>query len=197
MIIGCDLDGVVFNSEAMFSSKAELYDCRVLMRNSNIAENRTEPTVQKRYSWNGLELDRFIRDVLLCDDFDVMPCAKEVLDALREKGDIIYAVTARGQFSGVETDIAKKKLRQAGIKFDTVFWYQCDKLDIAKKLKLDVMIDDRIDICTAFAENGITALNFYMAGRKMPEESEKLRVVYNWGEVYRAIEQEREKKNKK
>ena len=117
--------------------------------------------------------------------------------ALREKGDIIYAVTARGQFSGVETDIAKKKLRQAGIKFDTVFWYQCDKLDIAKKLKLDVMIDDRIDICTAFAENGITALNFYMAGRKMPEESEKLRVVYNWGEVYRAIEHEREKKNKK
>ena len=38
--IGIDLDGVVFDSETMFMTEAELYDVRVLHRNSLIAPEK-------------------------------------------------------------------------------------------------------------------------------------------------------------
>ena len=34
MRIGIDLDGVIFNSELMFATGAEIFDCKILKRNS-------------------------------------------------------------------------------------------------------------------------------------------------------------------
>ena len=48
------------------------------------------------------------------------------------------------------------------------------------------MIDDYYHICEELSNNGITALYYYMAGRKA-EDSPNLITVNNWGEIYRVI----------
>lgn len=43
------------------------------------------------------------------------------------------------------------------------------------------MIDDYYHICEELSNNGITALYYYMAGRKKAEDSPNLITVNNWG----------------
>ena len=184
MKIAVDLDGVVFNSEMYFMAIAEIYDSMVLGKNSILKSD--EPRVQKKYSWNKDELDGSIRRYVNSEDFDVMPCAKIVIDALRKKNEL-YVISARGQFNSDEIAIAKKKLKYAGIEFDKYFFGHLDKNEIVKQNNIGVMIDDRYDVCESLSKENILCLYFRMAGRKILSQGKYLKEVNNWGEIYRIL----------
>ena len=185
MRIGVDLDGVVFNSEMFFMAKGEIYDCKILKKNSIV--NAQEPRVQNKYDWTQDEINGYIKNYSCDENFDVMPCASEVIKYLQEEGHKIYIISARGQFFEDELKIAKKKLKKAGIKADKYHWKHFNKTEICINEKIDIMIDDRYDVCQDLSKLGILCLYFKMAGRKTIPESETLREVHNWGEVYRII----------
>lgn len=122
MRIGIDLDGVIFNSELMFATGAEIFDCKILKRNSIIKKD--ELKVQTKYNWSSEELQDYLDRYLLKKDFDIIPGAKEVINYLMEDGHELIVITARGHLDQREIDIAKKKLDSANITFDQYYWKQ-------------------------------------------------------------------------
>ena len=184
MKIAVDLDGVVFNSEMFFMAAGEIYDSMILGKNSIVKAD--EPRVQNKYSWNEKELQGYIDNYANSLDFDIMPCAKIVIDALRKNNEL-YVVSARGQFNEDEIKIAKKKLQDADIGFDHYYFGYLNKKEISKKHNIDIMIDDRYDVCEDLSKEGIFCLYFRMAGRKQVTETENLKEVYNWGEIFRVL----------
>ena len=184
MKIAIDLDGVVFNSEMFFMASGEIYDSMILGKNSIVKPE--EPRVQNKYSWNEEELQGYIDNYANSLDFDIMPCAKIVIDALREDNEL-YVISARGQFNPEEIDIAKRKLAEAQIEFDHYCFGFLNKKEITKQQGIDIMIDDRYDVCQTLSEEGIFCLYFRMAGRKQVQENENLKEVYNWGEIFRIL----------
>lgn len=187
MKIGIDLDGVVFNTEMLWSTYAELYDCIELNKNSVITKE--EPRFQERYDWSEEEKNAFLDKYADITEFDLMPGAKQVIKMFKEDGHELVVITARGAISNQKegASIAARKLEDEGIKFDRYYWKQSEKLDVCKMEKVDVMIDDNYHICETLKEAGILVIYFNSLSRKHLEEKDGLREVSNWGEAYRVI----------
>lgn len=184
MRIAIDLDGVVFNSEMYFMASAEIYDAKILHRNS--LKKAGEPRIQEKYDWNEEEIKGYIARFANSTDFDIIPCAKEVIDELK-KDNTVAVVSARGQFNEDEIKIARDKLDKANITFDEYFFGNLNKIETYLDKKMDIIIDDRYDVILKASENHIRSIYFYMAGRKILEESKYIKVVNNWGEIYRYL----------
>ena len=112
MRIAIDLDGVVFNSEMFFMASGEIYDAMILRKNSVIKAD--EPRVQDKYAWTKEELDGYISRYANSTEFDVMPCAKIVIDALSKENEL-YVISARGQFNPDEITMDAELSKDLGI----------------------------------------------------------------------------------
>lgn len=184
MRIAIDLDGVVFNSEMYFMASAEIFDCKILKRNS--LKDKEEPRVQTKYDWSEEAIKEYISRYANSLDFDIIPCAKEVIDEIK-KDNTAIVVSARGQFNEDEINIAKKKLEDASISFDEYYFGNLNKIQTLLDNKIDIVIDDRYDVILKASEHHIKSIYFYMAGRKALEDNEYIKTVNNWGEVYRYL----------
>ncbi len=183
MRIAIDLDGVVFNSDMFFMAMGEIYDCRILGRNSLIKPD--ESRVQEKYNWNDKEIEGYIQNFSCDKRFDIMPCAAEVINFLKDSGNEVYFVSARGQFSREEVIVAKEKLETAGLQADKYFWNCSDKGDFCKEEQIDAIIDDRYDVGEGLEGTDIVFLHFRMAGKRKAVARKNLYEVHNWGEIYR------------
>lgn len=187
MKIGIDLDGVVFNTEMLWSAYAELYDCIELNQNSIINKNAT--IIQEKYDWTEDETNIFFDRYADIRDFDIMPGAKEVINLLKKDGHELVVITARGTVQNQKQgeDIAFQRLEREGIKFDKYYWKQKNKLETCQKEKIDIMIDDNYSICKTLIKGNIPTIYFHSLNREHIQESENVKEVTNWGEVYRYI----------
>ncbi len=187
MKIGIDLDGVVFNTEMLWSAYAELYDCIELNQNSIINKNAT--IIQEKYDWTEDETNIFFDRYADIRDFDIMPGAKEVINLLKKDGHELVVITARGTVQNQKQgeDIAFQRLEREGIKFDKYYWKQKNKLETCQKEKIDIMIDDNYSICKTLIKGDIPTIYFHSLNREHIQESENVKEVTNWGEVYRYI----------
>ncbi len=86
-------------------------------------------------------------------------------------------------------DVAIEKFKEEGISFNKCYWKQNDKLEIAQKENINVMIDDSYDVCKKLSVNGIKAIYFRDKEMKKLEQNEYLKEVSNWGEIYRYIKE--------
>lgn len=84
-------------------------------------------------------------------------------------------------------DVALEKFKEEKISFNKYYWKQDDKLEVAKKEKIDVMIDDSYDVCKKLSSNKIKTIYFRDKDMKLLEQNEYLKEVSNWGEIYRYI----------
>ena len=184
MRIAVDLDGVVFNSEMYFMAAGEWYDCKILGKNS--IKKKDEPRVQDKYNWSQEELRGYIDRYANTTDFDVMPFARDIIDEMR-RNNTVLVISARGQFNEDEITIARRKLDEAHIVFDEYYFSYLDKSAIARDQRIDVIIDDRYDVCEQLSKDGVLCLYFRMAGRKKLQENDLVCEVNNWGDVYRVL----------
>ena len=187
MRIGIDLDGVVFNTEMLWATFAELYDCLELKRNSMVNKNATK--VQDKYDWTDEELNCFLDKYIDVYEFDLVPGAKEILELLKQEGNELIIITARGTLANSKSEIkiAEDKLLKENIKYDKVYWGQKNKVEICKQEKIDVMIDDNYEICKMLSNSNVKSLYFYSLGRKHILDDSNIVEVYNWGEIYKNI----------
>ncbi len=182
MKIGIDLDGVVFNSEMYFMTMGEIYDSMILNKNSLIQPE--EPRVQKKYSWTKEELDGYIKNYSCSTDFDIMPGAKIVIDEINKKNET-FVISARGQFEKKEIEIAMDKLKDAQIDFKNFIFGKLDKTATILSNNIEIIIDDRYDVCLELAKHKVFCIYFRMAGRKKIRETKYIKEVNNWGEICR------------
>jgi len=187
MKIGIDLDGVVINSENLFRTYEEIYDIEFLKGNNLI--NREEPKFQERYNWSKEQEKDFAKKYFLevSKSSDLMPGFKLIYNKLKKQGHEFVVITARGQMVKEMKDDAIRLLNENNIKFDKYYWGIKDKVEICKKEKIELMIDDDYKIIEELINNNIKTLYVREANLKKIEDNEYVKEVNNWGEIYRSI----------
>ena len=189
MKIGIDLDGVVIDSETTFRTYEEIFDVDTL--NGNNLVNRKEPKFQSRYNWTPQQEKEFIEKYFLkvSKESNLMSGFIGVYNLLKEQRHEFVVITARGGFVKEMKDDAIRLLEENNIKFDKYYWKVEDKLEICKKEKVDIMIDDDWKIIKKLADNKVKTLYFRDTNLVELEESEYIKEVNNWGEIYRYIKE--------
>ena len=185
MKIGIDLDGVVIDSETTFRTYEEIFDIDTLKGNNLI--NREEPKFQARYNWTKEQEEEFIKKYFLkvSKESNLMSGFLGVYNLLKQQGHEFVVITARGGFIKEMKDDAIRLLEENNIKFDKYYWMIDDKLEIKKKKKVDIMIDDDWRIIKKLADNKIKTLYFRDTNLVKLEENEFIKEVNNWGDIYR------------
>ena len=184
MKIGIDLDGVVIDSEATFRVYEEIFAIENL--NKKII-NIEEPKYQGRYDWTSEEQHEFNQKYLLkaAQESNLMPGFLAVYDRIKKFGFEIVVITARGGFVKEMKDDAIRLLEENNIIFDKYYWNVDDKLEICRKEKIDLMIDDDHKIIKQLSDEHIKTLYFRDANLKKFDETEYIHEVNNWGDIYR------------
>lgn len=190
MKIGIDLDGVVFDSEKEYRVYSELYDVIDLKKNSKI--NNQELKFQKRFRWTEEEIQGFIekyhKQIVVKSNY--MPGAKEVLKLLKAEGYILVLITARGGINKDMIKITEERFKNEGMEiFDKFYWATENKDEVCVKENIDIMIDDSYDKCESIAKSKIKTIYLKDAPSYDLEENDYIKVLYNWGEIYRYIKE--------
>ena len=190
MRLGIDLDGVVFDSEKDLRICCELYDMFELKRNSKVAEK--EIRFEERFSWTKEEAMEFLKKYHpgIVENSNYMPGAKKILKMLKEEGHELVVITARGGFDQNIITLTDKRLKNDDMDiFDNYFYAALDKAKVCKDENIDIMIDDSNENCKNTSENKIKTIYLKDAPSYDMEENEYLKVFYNWGEIYRYLNQ--------
>ena len=191
MKIGIDLDGVVYDTEKEFRIYQELYDMFVLKQNTKV--DRKSISMQKRFEWsNEILADFYERYVsVILKEANYMPGAKMILKMLRDEGHELIIVTARGADNPKLIPVTKERLEKDGITdlFHKYYFAIKDKAEVCKNENIDVMIDDSNHNCKNTSENKIKTIYLKDAPSYDMEENEYLKVLYNWGEIYRYLKE--------
>lgn len=188
MKIGIDLDGVVIDSETTFRTYEEIFDIDTLKGNNLI--NREEPKFQARYNWTEEQKQEFIKKYFLTvsKESNLMSGFIGVYNLLKKQGHEFVVITARGGFVKEMKDDAIRVLEENNIKFDKYYWKVDDKLEICKNENVDIMIDDDWKIIKKLADNHVKTLYFRDTNLVKLEETEYIKEVNNWGDIYRIIQ---------
>lgn len=187
MKIGIDIDGVILDFERVLKTYGDLYDFIELKKDGII--NRNEHYLRDRYNWTEEERMNFANKyfVELTRKSPFIPGAKYIINLLKEEGNELIIISARGGMIAEMKDVALEKFKEENITFSKYYWKQDDKLEIAQKEKIDFMIDDSYEVCKRLSENGIKTMYFRDKDMKKIEANEYLKEVSNWGEIYRHI----------
>lgn len=190
MKIGIDLDGVIFDSEKEFRVYSELYDLLDLHQNSNI--NNKELKFQDRYNWTEQQIKGFLqkyhKQIIVESNF--MPGVKRILELLKKDGNELILITARGDINRDVIEITQEILAKNQMDiFDKYYWAIENKDEICKKENIYIMIDDSYEKCKSISEAQIKTIYLKDAPSLELEENEYIKVLYNWGEIYRYIKE--------
>lgn len=185
MKIGIDLDGVVIDSETTFRTYEEIFAIEDLNHRKII--NFEEPKYQGRYMWSKEEQQKFNEKYLLkaSHESNLMSGFLPIYNKFKELGYEMVVITARGVFIEEMKDDAIRLLNENNVIFDKYFWNIHDKLEICKKEKIDVMIDDDYKIIQQLSNAKIKTLYFRDTNLKKIDETDYVHEVNNWGDIYR------------
>lgn len=190
MKIGIDLDGVVFDSEKEFRVYSELYDMIDLKQNSKM--DNKELKFQDRFKWTEKEIEGFLNKYhkQIIVESNYMPGVKRILNLLKQDGHSLILITARGGMNKDMIKITEERLKQSEMDiFDKYYWATENKDDVCIKEKIDIMIDDFYKKCESIANKKIKTIYLKDAPSYDLEENEYIKVLYNWGEIYRYIKE--------
>ncbi len=188
MKIGIDLDGVVFDSEKEFRVYSELYDMIDLKQNSK-TDNR-ELKFQDRFQWTGKETEDFLKKYhkQIIEESNFIPGVKRILKLLKEDGHSLVLITARGGLNKDMIKITEERLKESGMDiFDKYYWATENKDEVCQRENIDIMIDDSCKNCENIANSKIKTIYLKDAPSYNLEENKYIKVLYNWGEIYRYI----------
>ena len=119
-----------------------------------------------------------------------MPGAKEVLKLLKAEGHILVLITARGGINKDMIKITEERFKNEGMDiFDKFYWATENKDEVCVEENIDIMIDDSNDKCESIAKSKIKTIYLKDAPSYDLEENDYIKVLYNWGEIYRYIKE--------
>ena len=84
--------------------------------------------------------------------------------------------------------ITEERLKETGMNiFDKYYWATENKDEVCIKENVDIMIDDFCKNCENIANSKIKTIYLKDAPSYNLEENKYIKVLYNWGEIYRYI----------
>lgn len=185
MVIAIDLDGVVFGTEEFNRTYSHFYDIFVVKKG---LKDKSEMHCDLRYGWNQKDMDEFYQKYTaeVLENAPIRPGAKFVINKLKELGHTVICVTLRGYYMQCEIDITEKRLNEAGIVFDKIFYSEFNKLNTCLTEKVDLMIEDNPENIKQLAENNIKCLHLKGAGLKSFEHR-NVTEVQNWADILQVV----------
>ncbi len=97
-------------------------------------------------------------------------------------------ITARGGLNKEMIKITEGLLKENEMNiFDKYYWAIENKDEICIKENVDIMIDDYYKKCESIARSKIKTIYLKDAPSYNLEENEYIKILYNWGEIYRYI----------
>lgn len=188
MKIGIDLDGVIFDTEKEFKTYAEIYDFVDLKQNKRL--DNMEFIFQDRFDWSQDEekgfFKKYHKQVIL--EANYLPGVKRVLKMLKQDGHSLILITARGGINKDMIKITQERFKQEDMEiFDKYYWATENKDEVCVEENIDLMIDDYYLKCKSIANKKIKTIYLKDASSPDLEENDYIKVLYNWGEIYRYI----------
>lgn len=185
MIIGIDLDGVVFDSEEYYRTYTHLYDIFLL---KNGLHNKKEMNVFDRLNWDKDTANKFFAEYTaeVLNSAPLKAGAKFVLNKLKEMGHTLVCITLRGYYRECEYEITERRLKEEGIVFDKIIYNQKNKTLCCKEEKIDLMIEDSHSNIKTLTKNKIKCIHFRGAGLKKVRNKNVIE-VQNWACVLEEI----------
>lgn len=155
MIIGLDVDDVIFDTSGAVSPVIEAAkDKRLEKYKLDIARGDASIPEVKEFWQKGA--------IQILKNAKPKPGAAEVIHRLRENGNKIVLITARGEknFPGTVA-VNEKALRGAGIEYDKVIYDSPDKVDACRENGVEIFVDDSPKNCVAVRQElGIPVIGF-------------------------------------
>ena len=187
MNIGIDLDGVVYDTENDYRTRAKIYD---IEHNNGLGEvKKEESRIQQMFDWSKEMTDEFLQGCYedIQSNAPLKFGAKYVIEKLREMGHKLYVITSRGSLSQKEIDITKKRFEEDGLVFDGCYFNCKTKEGFCKDLNIDVMIDDYYNNIDDICKEKIRCLYFREIVLKFYNGNRYVHEVRNWGDIYYEI----------
>ena len=144
-------------------------------------------TIRKKYNidfskswqdeWTQQEMDfifnSYLEEILLNATFKEN--AIEVVNHLHDLGHELFIITARSNnYSKVMKERTTQILKEVGLKVSQIYFEQRIKSDLAKELKIDLMIDDSMYVYNNMKQEGIDCILF---GDKIKTWKEVLKYI--------------------
>lgn len=193
MRIGIDIDGVLTDIEQWqldYGSKFYFEKYRKEILNSEGYETTDIFKVDSKLDdefWT-----EYFRDYSI--NVDVRKFASEVIKKLKQDGNEIYIITARGSFLSHSANVMlfeeNKKivlewLRKNEIEYDKIIFSPEDKLSICLENNIDVMVEDKVDNINKISTR-IPVICFHAGYNKNCKGNNIFR-CYSWYDIYSKI----------
>lgn len=155
MIIGLDIDDVIFDTSGAVNPVIEAAENKRLVKYKlDIARGDASiPEVKEFWQKGAIEILKNAKP---------KPGAAEVIRRLRENGNKVVLITARGEknFPGTVA-VNEKALRDAGVEYDKVIYDSPDKVDACRENGVEIFVDDSPKNCVAVRQElGIPVIGF-------------------------------------
>ena len=178
MVIGVDIDGVLYQTEGMFREYSEKYNKLI---GGKIVDD-TELKAGKRYNWTKEQINDFMQNSYyeVEKKAPLFDMAKEILGVLKKTHKIVF-ITARGHISDNEKPLTLKRLADDGILYDDILFSNRSKVQACKDAGVDIMIDDNPNVIDELLENGVNCL-YFRDMRNKPCQNSVIE-LYSWKEI--------------
>ena len=179
----------------MFKENVNLTQDKPFEVNINV-KNEKEIKFQDRFDWTEEETNRFLEKyhTKITEEANFMPGAKKVLKMIKEEGHELIIISARGYINKKTIKITQQKFKENDLEiFSKYYWATPQKTEVCIKEKIDIMIDDSYQNCKSISEAKIKTVYLKDAPSYDLKENQYVKVLYNWGEIYRYINEVNQK----
>ena len=182
MIIGLDIDDVIFDtSKTMSEILGEIKDEELIAHKLDVMRGDVSiPAVAK-----------FLKKYLIVavKEGEAKPGVAEAIHRLRENGNKVVLITARGEknFPGTVT-VNEKALKDAHIEYDALIYDSADKVDACRENGVEIFVDDSPKNCTEVKhELGIPVIGFESEITRDSLREADITSVDNWQDLEKKL----------
>lgn len=187
MNIGIDIDNVISEFDSMILKHFLIEDKK--KRNTGIINKHAEHIVRGMFDWSEDEVEDFFASNMerLAEDLKTRKNCKLYMDKLLQEGHRLYLISHRvypHYQHAYETTL--QWLQKRKINFtDLIISKAPDKTEECKRLKIDIMVDDRHHQCDKMVKNGIDCILM------LTKYNRNVKVDYprasSWAQLYQVI----------
>ena len=149
MIIGIDIDDTLVNTSQSFDNVIKKY-------NVNFNKKFKDDWTKEEFEFI---FNHYLKEILLSAKLN--EGAKEVIDYLNDKNYKLIVITARSnRYDASIPEETIKQLKSENINITEFYFDEEEKASLAKKLKLDLMIDDSHHVYENMKKENIDCILF-------------------------------------
>ena len=178
--IGIDIDDTITNSNKVIRHYINKFS------NDDELKNNVEGIIRGNYVSDGTKKFYKKNSEKIGNAIKIKKHAREIIKQLHDDGHKIIIVTARdNNYYDDAYKFSYEYLTKNGIVFDKLFTAQTYKTKLCIREKVDIMIDDSVDIVDDTQSVGIKSILFDSSINK--NKKSKAKRLNNWIEVYKYI----------